>query len=100
MEQNTKIIPLLHDCSGPIYNPRKALMLFDHLIAGENKTAELLQDDRLIRTIRRALVARYPQSPISRKGSTGKSSIAITVKIAGLVSPRLLITTARVVGKP
>lgn len=72
MESIIKKAPLLHDCGGPVYNPRKALMLFDHLIADENKTAELLQDDRFIRTIRRALVARYPAEPNFQKGIHGK----------------------------
>lgn len=60
--------PLLHDTTGSIYNPKVALALFDRLVAGK---ADLLQDERLIRTIRRALVARYPAEPKFTPGKYG-----------------------------
>ena len=72
LEENSKKIPLLHDYSGPIYNPRKALMLFDLLTTGKNKASDFLKDDRLMRTIRRALVAQYPAEPNFQKGIHGK----------------------------
>ena len=72
MESIIKKAPLLHDCGGPVYNPLKALMLFELLTSGENKALELLRDARFTRTMRRALVAQYPAEPGFQKGIHGK----------------------------
>ena len=68
MDKEKPVAPLLHDVGGPIYNPRVALGLFDRLAAGE---ADLLKDEKLIRTVRRALVARYPAEPKFQPGKYG-----------------------------
>ena len=47
-------------------------MLFDLLTTGKNKASDFLKDDRLMRTIRRALVAQYPAEPNFQKGIHGK----------------------------
>ena len=66
---DTAKAPKLRDCNGSIYNPRKALHFFELLAAG---ATNLVRDERLIKTIRRALVAQYPLEPEYDKGRNGK----------------------------
>ena len=69
MPEITHTAPLLHDCGGPIYDPRKALLLFNLLVSGD--ATELLKDDCFIRTMCRAMIARYPAEPRYRPGIHG-----------------------------
>ena len=68
MDKEKPVAPLLHDLGGPIHNPRVALVLFERLAGGE---VDLLNDETLIRTMRRALVARYPAEPNFQPGKYG-----------------------------
>ena len=61
--------PKLRDASGRIYNPRKALTLFEELAAGNT---DLLADKVLMTNIRRGLVRDYPLEPKFQKGRSSK----------------------------
>ena len=80
MSKVTTPAPLLYDLRGSIYNPRVALTLFERLVAGET---ELLKDERLIRTMRRALVARYPAEPKFMPGKYGPKYDSYTCRNCG-----------------
>jgi len=64
-----KSSPRLHDIEGQIYNPRKALRLFDQLAAGDT---DLLKDKILMNSIKRALVKEYHLEPVFQKGRNGR----------------------------
>ena len=82
MENDTvNRVPLLHDCGGPIYDPGKALTLFDLLVSGD--ATELLKDERFVRTMRRAMVARYPAEPKYRPGIHGSKYDSYTCQNCG-----------------
>ena len=80
MDKEKPVAPLLHDLGGPIYNPRVALGLFERMAAGE---ADLLKDEKLIRTMRRALVARYPAEPKFQPGKYGAKYDSYTCRNCG-----------------
>ena len=80
MNREKPVAPLLHDLRGSIYDPGEALILFERLAAGE---AELLKDERLIRTMRRALVSRYPAEPKYLPGKFGAKYDSYTCRNCG-----------------
>ena len=80
MNENKPVAPLLHDVGGPIYNPRVALTLFGRMAGGE---VDLLKDEKLIRTIHRALVARYPAEPKFQPGKYGAKYDRYTCRNCG-----------------
>lgn len=80
MDKEKPVAPLLHDLGGPIHNPRVALVLFERLAGGE---VDLLNDETLIRTIRRALVSRYPAEPDFRPGKYGAKYDSYTCRNCG-----------------
>lgn len=80
MDKEKPVAPLLHDLGGPIHNPRVALVLFERLAGGE---VDLLNDETLIRTMRRALVARYPAEPNFQPGKYGAKYDSYTCRNCG-----------------